>query len=128
MRTGEEIRDRALALLNYTDNKGQLRSDLYADLYTRSLGLVNQIYGDIWYSFYQDAFEELGSLSDTIRLPGRVIDDVMPYGVAMLMAQTVGDGDNQSLYATLYNRKRAGMTKSDRRVDVWSGREKREWL
>ena len=52
----------------------------------------------------------------------------MPYGVAMLMAQTVGDGDNQSLYAALYNRKRAGMTKSDRRVDVWSGREKREWL
>ena len=120
MKTGAEIRDRALTLLHYVDQAGRLRSDLYADLYARSLDIVNQIYGDLWYTTHTTTFEQLGSLADTVMLPGRIREDVMPYGVAMLMAQTIGDGDNQNLYASLYSRKRTRAASQDCRVDIWS--------
>ncbi|WP_458452521.1 hypothetical protein, partial [Alistipes finegoldii] len=60
----------------------------------------------------------LGNLSDELCLPERVRHEVMPYGVAMLMAQTIGDADNQSLMTALYNRKRALLTHLRRRKDV----------
>jgi len=40
------------------------------------------------------------------------VRDIMPYGVAMLMAQSEGDGDNQALFADLYNRKRSSARKN----------------
>lgn len=118
VKTGEEIKNRALQLLNYTDRDGQLDSAMYADVTARALVLINQIYSDVWYGLYDEGFEELGSLTDALRLPERVIHDVMPYGAAMLMAQTIGDADNQSLMTTLYNRKRALLTHNRQRRDV----------
>ena len=118
MKTGEEIKNRALQLLNYTDQNGRLNSEMYADVTARVLPLINQIYSDVWYGLYDDGFEELGAVSDTVRLPRRVAADVMPYGVAMLIAQTIGDADNQSMMATLYNRKRALLTHLRTRKDV----------
>ena len=118
MKTGEQIKIRALQLLNYTDRDGRLDSTMYADVTARALPLVNQIYSDVWYGLYDSGFEELGALTDVLQLPERVINEVMPYGVAMLMAQTIGDADNQTLMATTYNRKRAVMTHMRRRKDV----------
>ena len=46
------------------------------------------------------------------------LHDVMPYGVAMLLALSEGDGDNQLLYAGLYNRKRAACGAATRRRNV----------
>ena len=118
MKTGEQLKNRALQLLNYTDRNGRLDSQMYADVTARMLPLVNQIYSDVWYGLYDDGFEELGALTDTLHLPERVMNEVMPYGVAMLIAQTIGDADNQSLMAALYNRKRAILTHKRRRKDV----------
>ena len=118
MKTGEQLKNRALQLLNYTDRNGRLDSQMYADVTARMLSLVNQIYSDVWYGLYDDGFEELGALTDTLHLPERVMNEVMPYGVAMLIAQTIGDADNQSLMAAYYNRKRASLTHMRGRKDV----------
>ena len=119
MKTGEEVKNRALQLLNYTDQNGRVDSAMFADVTARSLALVNQIYADCWYMLTMPRpFEELPTLTEPMALPKRVIVDVMPYGVAMLMAQSLSDGDNQSLMADLYNRKRTSLTRRHRRKDV----------
>ena len=118
MKTGEQIKNRALELLGYTDRNGRLDSTMYADVTARSLTLINQIYSDVWYGLYDEGFEELAALTDELELPERAMNEVMPYGVAMLMAQTIGDADNQSLMTTLYNRKRALLTHKRQRKDV----------
>lgn len=118
MRTGEQVKNKALQLLNYTDGQGRLDAQMYTDVTARALPLVNQIYSDVWYGLYDEGFEELGAITDELQLPERVINEVMPYGVAMLMAQTLGDADNQSLMAVYYNRKRASLTHTRRRKDV----------
>lgn len=118
MTTGEEVKNRALVLLNYTDQNGRLDSAMYTDVIARSLAVVNQIYADLWYAFHSLGFCELPTLTDDIHLPERVINDCMPYGVAMLLAQTIGDADNQSMMADLYNQKRASLTHLRRRRDV----------
>lgn len=118
MKTGEQIKDRALQLLNYTDAHGRVDGTLFADVTARSLALVNQIYAELWYALEAGGFEELASLTQPLALPRRVIDEVMPYGVAMLMAQSIGDADNQSMMADVYNQKRALLTHKNRREDV----------
>lgn len=118
MRTGEQIKQRALELLNYTDQNGRVDNAMYADIAARSLALVNQIYAELWYALRPCGFEELPSLTEEIALPERVRNDCMAFGVAMLMAQTIGDADNQSLMAELYDQRRAALTHICRRRDV----------
>lgn len=119
MKTGEEIKNCAMQLLNYTDQNGRIDSTMYADVTARSLALVNRIYADCWYALEGERpFVELATLTETVALPPRVIDNVMPYGVAMLIAQSLGDGDNQSMMTDLYNQKRAILTQVRRRRDV----------
>ena len=62
-------------------------------------------------------FHDLFSPNDVIPLPDRLTADVMPYGVAMLLAQGEGDADNQATFARIYNQKRAALTHSDTRVN-----------
>lgn len=118
MKTGIDVRDRAFTLLNYTDQNGKLDHTLYADVSARSLALINQIYAELWYALCPCGFAELPSLSDEIALPERVLNDCMAFGVAMLMAQTIGDADNQSRMTDLYNQKRAVLSHPCRRKDV----------
>ncbi len=118
MKTGVQVRDRVLQLLNYTDSDGRVSTAMYGDIAARSLALVNQIYAELHYAYRRDGFEELADLGDEIALPEWVINDVMPYGVAMLTAQSIGDADNQSMFTDLYNQKRAKLTHRVRREDV----------
>lgn len=118
MRTGEQVKNRALQLLDYTDQNGRLDSAMYIDVHARALAVVNQIYGDLWYAVHDGGFCELPTLSEELQLPERVINEVMPYGVAMLFAQTIGDADNQSMMSDLYNQKRAHLAHTRFRRDV----------
>lgn len=118
MKTGRDVLERALRLLNYTDGAGRLDGQQYAELFKRGLALVNQIYGDLWFLEREDAFCELIDLSAPLRLSSRCVHDVAPYGVAMLLAQSESDGDNQQLFASLYNQKRSALHRSVRRRDV----------
>lgn len=126
MTTGKEVLDRAMQLLGYTDLYGQTDSLQYADLYKRGLPVVNQIYSDLWWSGHaagtgamrREVFSELSVLEQPLELTPRCITDIAPYGVAMLLAQSMGDGDNQALYASLYAQKRACGSRSSVRLDV----------
>lgn len=118
MKTGRDVFERALRLLNYTDGNGRLDGQQYAELFKRGLPLVNQIYSDLWFAEQEGPFCELNNLSAPLRLSARCVHDVMPYGVAMLLAQTESDGDAQQLFASLYNQKRSVVRRAVRRRDV----------
>ena len=118
MKTGQDVWERALYLLNYTDQHGRADALQYAELFKRALPLINQIYADLWFSERQGAFRELAHLTQPLQLSPRLVQDVMPYGVAMLLAQTESDGDSQQLFAALYNQKRAVLCGTARRRDV----------
>lgn len=106
----EEIYRQALQLLNYPSDDVELRK--------KALPLVNQIYADLWYINTSDLFVPLSSLTQTVQLDHQVLSNVMPYGVAMLIAQTEGDADNHALYSSLYNQRRpSARSRSDRFED-----------
>ncbi len=119
MQNGQDVLEQALRLLNYTDSYEALDGEQDTDLYKRGLAAVNQIYCDLWYTGKTEPFFPLNSLGEPVLLSARQVQDVMPFGVAMLLAMSEGDGDNQQLYATLYNRKRMiGCNRHRRRLDV----------
>lgn len=118
MCTGQEVLEQALRLLNYTDIYGQLDGQQHAELYKRGLAAVNQIYSDLWFTGRREPFLPLVTLQEPLSLSVRQLHDVMPYGVAMLLALSEGDGDNQLLYTQLYNRKRHACGAATRRRNV----------
>ena len=109
--TGKAIIEQALSLLNYTDGNGQLNSAANADVMLRSLPLVNQIYADLWYMNSKATFPPLKHADENLRLDEYTCWNIMPYGVAMLIAQSEGDADNQAVYASIYNQRRGATAK-----------------
>lgn len=141
--TGRQVLDRAMGLLGYGTTAALSGP---SELLQRSLAVVNQIYSDLFYAENRDAGESQGlrrrnaltgeesgtagkigsggefvpliDLMDEIRLSRRAASDVMPYGVAMLLAQSESDGDSQQLFAALYNRKRLSLSYTDKVRDT----------
>ena len=119
MKTGEQIWRQALLLLNYVDAYGAVDAARDVELCRRGLAAVNRIYGELWYQEQgEKPFVPLDRITDTVALSERVRRTVMPYGVAMLLAQSESDGDQQMLFATLYNAKRTAVSRVDCRLDV----------
>lgn len=114
--TGNDVIMRALLLLGYSDSQGNVSAE--QRIKSRSLPILNAIYADLFYIFHKDGFLPLSSLSETVCLPERVLQDVMPYGVASFLAMSESDGDNQQLYTALYNRKRVGLNQKSTVADV----------
>lgn len=104
--TGNEIYEQALMRLGYTDAP-QLRA--------RALPAINHIYADLRYCLSQESFSPLKALGDEILLPERAVYDIMPSGVAAFIAQGEADGELQQLWISIYNRKRAAMTRFEKR-------------
>ena len=115
--TGNEIFRQALALLNYTDPDGGINAVNNADLHKRALPLINQIYADLWHIATDALFTPLSSLTQEISLESYVVNNIMPYGVAMLIAQTCGDADNQAMYSSLYNQRRPAAQNISHRIE-----------
>lgn len=111
MTTGREVVTRALQLLGYVDEYGDADALLNAALRRRAAAAVAQITAELAYA--RDAAatqpEEAGGWDDPLPLPPQAIDDVMPYGVAMLLALSQGDAVQQELFATLYATRRAAL-------------------
>ncbi len=118
MFSGQDVLEQALRLLNYTDTYGRLDGQQHGEMYKRGLAAVNQIYADLGFMDDAQPFIPLGNLKEPLLLTDKQIQDVMPYGVAMLLAMSEGDGDNQQLYAAIYNRKRAASPVTKMRKDV----------
>lgn len=115
--TGHDVFRQALMLLNYTNNHGAVEPLNNAELHRRSLPIVNQIYADLWGIQSKGTFVPLASLADQIPLESYTLMNIMPYGVAMLVAQTDGDVDNQTLYATIYNQRRSAALGTSGRIE-----------
>ena len=117
--TGTDILRQAYTLLNYTDANGNVNAANNANLSKRALPIINQIYADLWQPRMVGAkFEVLSTMNQPLDLDDYTAINIMPYGVAMMLAQSDGDVDNQSVYATLYNQRRAGaVTTTDRIID-----------
>lgn len=104
--TGTEAFRRALSLLNYTEPRADGGVPGGEVLYRRALPVLNQIAADLWYRGNTAPYPTLTALNEPIPLPPAVADNVLPYGVAMLLAQLSGDADAQTLMAAQYDQRR----------------------
>lgn len=114
--TGQQILKTASELLGYNDANGNFL--LSARITNKAVTVVNRIYSDLWRICNDTEFVPIKSLQEEIKLPERALNDVMPYGVAMMIAQGESDGDQQQIYSVLYNRKRASLSKKELIQDV----------
>lgn len=106
--TGKEMINKAILLLGYNDEQGNTSDSRFQ---VASKNALNFVYSDLFYCLAPEGFEEIKTLSEEIPLPERVLFDVMPYGVAAFIAESLGDGEKQQYFAMMYNRKRAGLTR-----------------
>lgn len=121
--TGTQILDKAIRLLGYTDGMGI--AEMNGRLKSRAVPVINAVYSDLFYLLHDYGFSGVRELKDEICLPNRVLNDVMPYGVAAFLAQGESDGDQQQYFMMIYNNKRLGVADRaevrDVLPDVWSG-------
>lgn len=103
-----ELLNNALKILGYSDSDGNV--ELTTRIRNGAIVTVNLVYGDLWRMCNKDDFMPIKSLDEEIKLPPKAIGEVFLYGLAMHIARSENDGDQQQYFATLYNAKRAGMT------------------
>ncbi len=113
---GTDVVERALALLNYTDRRGKVDKKQAAEIYGRCLPLLNSVLADLLF-IKRQPLVEMASIMDDVPLDEATVIGVMLYGVAMMMAQSESDGDNQQLFAALYNQKRNTVTRENGRFE-----------
>lgn len=114
--TAREIIGRVITMLGYTDGSGNIAAN--AKLRRRALTALNSVYSDLFYSLGLKDFIPAASHEDVVHLPERILNDVMPYGVAALLAQSENDGDQQQYYVAVYNSKRAALTRTEYVTDT----------
>ncbi len=110
--TANSIFNDALKMLGYTDTDGN--PELTQRLRNHAIVTFNLVYGDLWRICNIGDFEPIKSLTDKVNLPPKAMGDVMLYGLAMHIARSENDGDQQQIFAQLYNSRRAGLTKYQR--------------
>lgn len=114
--TAREILNNALKLLGYNEADGN--SELPQRISNRAVAVVNVIYAELWRAEGNTDFKPIKTLADEINLTERVSSEIMPCGVAMMIAGSESDGDNQSFWAEIYNRKRTTMSHISERTDA----------
>ena len=114
--TVRDIFQKAMIMLGYTGSNGEISGE--QEYLKRGIVAVNQVYADLFYALGNSSFVPAEKSMDKIDLPERVLYDVMPYGVAMFIAQSENDGDSQQLFAETYTRKRASLRHENSIKDV----------
>jgi len=115
MKTGMDAFRRAMSLLGYTGIDGAVDAAGSAELVRRGLDIVNQVLADLWPLEKTIPFTPLASIHEEVPLSVEAAEGVLPYGVAMFLAQAEGDGANQAFYAALYQQKRNAVRRYGRR-------------
>ncbi len=113
--TGEELMLQAMQLINYTDPRGEIDRSQTAEQWHRGLMLVNTLLADVM-PIEGKQLQRMTRLEDTLPVCDHTAMAVMPYGLAMLLAQSEGDGDNQQLMAAIYNQKRSSIRRPGSRM------------
>ncbi len=112
-----ELLNNALKILGYTNADGN--AELTGRIRNSAVVIVNLVYSDLWRACNSGDFEPIKSLGDEIKLPQKALGDVFLYGLAMHIARSENDGDQQQYYTMLYNAKRAGLTKYETVRNTW---------
>ena len=97
--TAQKIIDKSAKLLGY-----QSPSD--SRIQAVAINALNRIYAELFFLENRENFAEITNLSQEINLKERILFDVMPYGVASVMASSLGDTENANYMAEIYNKKR----------------------
>lgn len=113
--TGRDIVKRALIRLGYTSSNGN--EALTRRVMSRATETVNDIYADLWGTEHTEDFEPINNLDEEIQLSNKAAA-VMIYGVAAFIALSEDDGDQNQLWITMYNRKKASLSKIINKQDV----------
>lgn len=113
--TAKEIISKAILLLGYDDGLGNTSDERFQ---MSSKNALNFVYNDLVSCLGRDDFKDIKNLLEEIEMPKRVLFDVMPYGVAAFIAESLGDGEKQQYFASLYNFKRKSVTYEDKVQDV----------
>ena len=98
--TGFEIYEMAMSLLGYTDENADTLPD--KSVQKRAIASINQISLDIGNAV------SITRLSQTVTNDER-FKEIMPYGVAMLLALSEGDTHQNVIFTALYNAKRGAV-------------------
>lgn len=112
-----EIYEQALKMLGYINEDGSLDDSLNL----KALGIINAVYADLFFLLQDDGFVPIKHLNETPNLNKRILIDIFPYGVAMYLALSVGDGLNQQVFGTIYNSKRCSVNSIYMRSDIVPG-------
>ena len=115
--TGEEVLLKAMKLLGYANNQGNI--ELTQRIRSSATENINIIYADLSRIEGKD-FSPITSLDTKIDLPDIIMYDCFLYGLAMNIARSEYDTDNQREFAILYNSKRTALSKTGKRDDVIS--------
>ncbi len=97
--TADEIVERAALMLG-------LKGLEEERIQSHALTAVNRIYAELHFLTGDEDFCEISELSQPVNISQRLFYDVMPYGVAALLASAMGDTANQNYFAQIYNLKR----------------------
>lgn len=104
-----ELLNNALKMLGYSDSDGNV--ELTNRIRNGAITIINLVYEDLWRICETGDFEGIKSINDEIKLPLRALGEVFVYGLAMHIARSENDGDQQQYYVALYNSKRSGLSK-----------------
>lgn len=113
--TARQIVNNALKLLGYTDANGN--SELPQRILNKAVPLINVIYSELARIESVLDFEPIKTLNDKIKLTERVLSEIMPAGVAMLIAASEEDGVSEALWAEIYNRKKVTLSRFEEKQD-----------
>lgn len=108
--TAKEIIRKAIMMLGYNDIYGNTGD---ARLQAASLNAVNMAYADLFYANKNSGFQEISDAEQVIDLDERTLNNILPYGVAAHLAQSIGDSDNQQYFSVIYNQRRKTVVSSD---------------
>lgn len=113
--TGRELMEQAMRLLNYTDPRGEIDRNQTGELFRRGRAMVNQLLADLL-PIEGKEITRIDTLDDVLPVSDRTAMTAAPYGLAMLLAGSEGDGDNQQMMAAIYNQKRGSVRRPGSRV------------
>ena len=112
--TAREVLNNAVVRLGYLEDQNP---ELYKNILNRAVAVINDVYSDLYSIVSADEFEPIKTLADTIKLPQKAMGALI-YGVAAFFALSQNDSDSQNFFMSVYNQKRASLSKIVTKKDV----------
>ena len=115
--TAEKMIMCAIELLGYSVINSNVQ--IMPRIMTRAISIINTVYFDMWNiaGDKKESFKPVTLLSDEIMLDSTAAE-CMKYGVAAFVAQSENDGDMQSVFMSIYNERRQGLSVAYKKSDV----------